>query len=190
MVSRRLLYLYCESGDDVKDFQDGVNAVRNLPGQSSAFDPLVVDGIFGSNSLKRAREFQNINGLTVDGLVGDGTWGKLLALMHGKGGLTPADRPGGGAGGGQTKGGGKQAFGKPLPNKPESKPGPGKSSGTQWHKPGGGSKSGPDPYGQKAGGGSKGGSDPFGHQAGGGSKNVFDPFGQKTAPGSHKISSW
>lgn len=175
MVSRRLLYLFCESGDDVKDFQDGVNAVRDLAGQSSAFDPLVVDGIFGSNSLKRAREFQNINGLTVDGLVGDGTWGKLLALMHGKGGSTPADRPGGGAGGGQTKGDGKQAFGKPLPNKPQSKPGPGKSSGTQWHKPGGDSKNGFDSSGQKA---------------GGDSKNVFDPFGQKTAPGSHKVSSW
>jgi len=172
MVSNRLLYLYCEPGEDVKDFQDGVNAARTFSGQSSAFNPLAVDGIFGSNSLKRAREFQQMNGLQVDGLVGQATWGKLLTLLHGKGGHIPADRPPGGAGGGQTKGfsgkqeeikqdytkqdytkqvGGKQVFGKPIPGNTVGK--------------------------DSAAGGS-------GHKAG------MDPFGQKTAPGSHKVSWW
>lgn len=160
MVSNRLLYFYCEPGDDVMDFQDGVNAVGDLPGQSSAFKPLVVDGIFGSNSLKRAREFQRINGLAVDGLVGSGTWGKLLALLHGKGGLIPSDRPGGGAGGGDSKFAGKQSYGKPIPAKPHDKPVPGKTSGTQQYK---------DP---------------------GGYKSDHDPYGQKIAPGGHKLMSW
>jgi hypothetical protein len=166
MVSNRLLYFYCEPGDDVKDFQDGVNAVSEVTGQASAFDPLVVDGIFGSNSLKRAREFQRINGLVVDGLVGNGTWGKLLELLHGKGGVIPADRPGGGAGGGQTKIGEKQVFGKPIPSKPYGKPVPAKTSGTQGYKSSDNLKS-----------------DSL-------KSDGYDPYGQKTAPGSQKVSSW
>lgn len=161
MVSNRLLYLFCEPGEDVKDFQDGVNAAGTHPGQSSAFEALVVDGIFGSASLKRAREFQQINSLQVDGLVGQNTWNKLLTLLHGKGGHMPADRPPGGAGGGQTKSGGKldggkqvggkQVFGKPIPGNTPGKETIGGDSGY---------------------------------------KDGIDPFGQQTAPGSHKISWW
>jgi len=168
MVSNRLLYLYCEPGDDVRDFQDGVNAIRNLPGQSSAFDPLAVDGIFGSKSLKRAQEFQRLNGLLVDGLVGNGTWGTLLELLHGKGGHIPADRPPGGTGDTQqTKG--TQSFGKPLPAKPVGKPPPGTTgSKTQETKT----------FGQ------------VGQTGTQGMKSEHDPFGQKTAPGSQKVSWW
>src|SRR5262249_28497005 len=40
---------------------------------------LRVDGIFGSKTLARVKEFQKNNGLRVDGVVGPKTWAKLRA---------------------------------------------------------------------------------------------------------------
>lgn len=37
-----------------------------------------VDGIFGTKTLTAVRQFQEANGLTVDGIVGKNTWKKLL----------------------------------------------------------------------------------------------------------------
>lgn len=39
-----------------------------------------VDGIFGSGTYSAVREFQNARGLSVDGIVGQNTWRKLLNL--------------------------------------------------------------------------------------------------------------
>ena len=39
-----------------------------------------VDGIFGSGTYSAVREFQNTRGLSVDGIVGQNTWRKLLNL--------------------------------------------------------------------------------------------------------------
>jgi peptidoglycan hydrolase-like protein with peptidoglycan-binding domain len=37
-----------------------------------------VDGIFGTKTLTAVRQYQQANGLTVDGVVGKNTWKKLL----------------------------------------------------------------------------------------------------------------
>jgi peptidoglycan hydrolase-like protein with peptidoglycan-binding domain len=37
------------------------------------------DGIFGANTLKAVKAFQKAQGLSIDGVVGENTWGKLLA---------------------------------------------------------------------------------------------------------------
>lgn len=41
--------------------------------------PCGADGIFGSGTEAKVKEFQSANGLVADGIVGRGTWGKLLA---------------------------------------------------------------------------------------------------------------
>lgn len=41
-----------------------------------------IDGIFGSNTLKAVRVFQENNNITVDGTVGDETWNALLEYME------------------------------------------------------------------------------------------------------------
>jgi len=41
--------------------------------------PCDADGIFGSGTDAKVKSFQKDNGLVVDGIVGSGTWGKLLA---------------------------------------------------------------------------------------------------------------
>lgn len=41
--------------------------------------PCTADGIFGSGTEATVKEFQGANGLVSDGIVGNGTWGKLLA---------------------------------------------------------------------------------------------------------------
>lgn len=40
--------------------------------------PITIDGIFGPNTEKVVKEFQNANGLTPDGIVGPKTWQKIL----------------------------------------------------------------------------------------------------------------
>lgn len=41
-----------------------------------------VDGIFGSGTYSAVREFQKTRGLSIDGIVGQNTWRKLLNLCH------------------------------------------------------------------------------------------------------------
>lgn len=47
--------------------------------QTKAYN-LSVDGIFGSATENAVKNFQNINGLTADGIVGQNTWKSLLTL--------------------------------------------------------------------------------------------------------------
>jgi putative chitinase len=53
-------------GDDVKKIQK--------------FLKLVVDGTFGPNTEKKVKEWQKANGLTADGIVGNGTWNKMFNI--------------------------------------------------------------------------------------------------------------
>ena len=53
-------------GDDVKKIQK--------------FLKLAVDGTFGPNTEKKVKEWQKANGLTADGIVGDGTWNKMFNI--------------------------------------------------------------------------------------------------------------
>jgi len=43
---------------------------------------LTVDGIFGSGTASAVRSFQSANGLTVDGIVGDQTWPRLITTVR------------------------------------------------------------------------------------------------------------
>jgi peptidoglycan hydrolase-like protein with peptidoglycan-binding domain len=58
-----------DTGDAVRRLQ---RAIRRLPGPD-----LVVDGIFGHETRRAVREFQQANGLSVDGVVGPATWHAL-----------------------------------------------------------------------------------------------------------------
>jgi len=51
-------------GEDVKKLQEKLGTPA--------------DGIFGPGTEKLVKEYQAANGLTVDGLVGNGTWGKMF----------------------------------------------------------------------------------------------------------------
>lgn len=44
------------------------------------FDVKGIDGIFGKNTLAAVEAFQKFNGLTVDGVVGQKTWARLLGM--------------------------------------------------------------------------------------------------------------
>lgn len=59
---------YGSRGDDVSELQKKLNE----NGYS-----LTVDGDFGSETQKAVQDYQRKNGLTVDGIVGKNTWGKL-----------------------------------------------------------------------------------------------------------------
>ena len=50
-------------GEDVKVLQQALN--------------LISDGIFGDLTDEAVKEFQRLNGLKVDGIVGNNTWAKL-----------------------------------------------------------------------------------------------------------------
>ncbi|MGD1713727.1 peptidoglycan-binding domain-containing protein [Hydrocoleum sp. CS-953] len=67
-IVRTTLY-FGSTGEDVEYLQ------RRLNGISSA--SLVVDGIFGVATEEAVKNFQKFHGLTVDGIVGPQTWGKL-----------------------------------------------------------------------------------------------------------------
>jgi peptidoglycan hydrolase-like protein with peptidoglycan-binding domain len=40
---------------------------------------VAIDGVFGSGTGQAVRDYQSSRGLTVDGIVGPGTWGALQA---------------------------------------------------------------------------------------------------------------
>jgi len=45
--------------------------------RNAGFDPGPIDGKLGSRTRQAIREFQSVNGLQVDGIVGRRTWAKL-----------------------------------------------------------------------------------------------------------------
>ena len=59
---------YGSSGDEVKTLQELLN--------SSGYN-LAVDGQFGQKTQQAVKDYQTKNNLTVDGIVGDKTWGAL-----------------------------------------------------------------------------------------------------------------
>ena len=59
---------YGSTGSDVRNLQTMLNA--------NGYN-LAVDGIFGQKTKAAVRDYQAANGLKVDGLVGDETWGSL-----------------------------------------------------------------------------------------------------------------
>lgn len=62
------------SGSDVTLLQNTLNS--RMPG---VMPPLNPDGVFGSKTTARVKQFQLANGLMVDGVVGPMTWSALLS---------------------------------------------------------------------------------------------------------------
>ncbi len=86
----RLMFQGCTPGNDVKTIQSRLNLVAiQVPEQRSKLAALGPDGIFGAKTAKRVVEFQSMNGLTVDGIVGRQTEGKLNDLLGSPTFLTP-----------------------------------------------------------------------------------------------------
>ena len=49
--------------------------------KNAGFDPGPIDGKLGSRTRQAVREFQGVNGLQVDGVVGKRTWAKLAPFL-------------------------------------------------------------------------------------------------------------
>ena len=62
------------SGPDVRTIQERLNVISN---NFPAIPKLRVDGVFGENTENAVKEFQNINHLTQDGVVGFATWYRI-----------------------------------------------------------------------------------------------------------------
>jgi peptidoglycan hydrolase-like protein with peptidoglycan-binding domain len=60
---------YGSSGDEVKKLQETLNATGNYN--------LATDGRFGAKTQEAVKAYQKANGLSVDGIVGNNTWGAL-----------------------------------------------------------------------------------------------------------------
>jgi peptidoglycan hydrolase-like protein with peptidoglycan-binding domain len=69
-----------------------VKELQNLL-KAKGFNPGPIDGAFGPKTKAAVLSFQRAKGITVDGIVGPQTWGKL----KGAGGPAPTPNPGGGA---------------------------------------------------------------------------------------------
>ena len=75
---------YGSQGGDVKELQ----TLLNKNGYS-----LSVDGIFGANTQKAVKDYQQKSGLAVDGIVGTNTWGSLLGGSSGGSTSTAVSKP-------------------------------------------------------------------------------------------------
>ena len=67
------------SGDDVQRIQNYLNRIRvNFPAIPRIENP---NGVFGADTAAAVREFQRINGLTADGIVGRATWNRITMIF-------------------------------------------------------------------------------------------------------------
>ncbi|MDD7389879.1 MAG: peptidoglycan-binding protein [Lachnospiraceae bacterium] len=64
-------------GQPVRTVQEQLNSIGSV---YTAIPPVVVDGIYGESTQEAVRRFQQIFGLTPDGIVGRSTWYKLSQL--------------------------------------------------------------------------------------------------------------
>jgi len=60
-----------DSGNNVRYLQQGLRIL--------CFNPKRLDGVFDDNTVTAVKKYQSARGLTPDGVVGDGTWGKIKA---------------------------------------------------------------------------------------------------------------
>jgi len=76
---------YSSTGDDVRKLQEGLNKL------TSSLPSLKVDGIYGTKTVGKVKEFQRTNNLVSDGIVGPLSWTALLNLLSQL--LTPPIQP-------------------------------------------------------------------------------------------------
>ena len=166
----RQLYYGCEPGQDVMDLQDALNAVQADASQASAFARLLVDGHFGTLTQSRVTEFQKLNRLGADGVVGTQTWQCLRAALQGIPGLR-INRPVGGGGTGSTTPPGKASAttgGSPGKTGQAGQTGKGGQGGKSGDAAGGSDTKGSSTQGSATAGGGKTGAPP-----GGGAKQAY-----------------
>ena len=77
---RERLRQNCMPGDEVKIIQALLNKISKSALQRSAFPPLSKDGIFGACTSRRVKEFQRLNRLKIDGIIGTETKVMLACL--------------------------------------------------------------------------------------------------------------
>ncbi len=133
----RLLYFGCTPGNDVASMQNDLNLISGHTQQGSSMAALAVDGIFGSKSQSRVLEFQRINGLGADGVVGEQTLGKIDQLFLSQPGLQIKRIRGGVAGSdaGLSKDKSGGSYGKvPSTGAAGTKSGGAATTGTSWGK--------------------------------------------------------
>jgi hypothetical protein len=97
----RTLWVGCK-GADVAAVQDALNQIGAngaLPDQQTTLPLLAPDGIFGSKTFIRVKDFQNMNGLAADGVVGPVTLGRLEELLPALQAGMETSRPAGFVGG-------------------------------------------------------------------------------------------
>ncbi|MDY2628472.1 MAG: peptidoglycan-binding protein [Lachnospiraceae bacterium] len=64
-------------GQPVRTIQEQLNSIGSV---YTAIPPVVVDGIYGESTQEAVRKFQQIFGLTPDGIVGRSTWYRISQL--------------------------------------------------------------------------------------------------------------
>ena len=79
---------YGSRGTSVSEVQAKLNLL--LP---YAVPPLVIDGVYGSKSVQRMKEFQRSRGLVADGIVGAKTWAALDGASSAPGGARKPPPP-------------------------------------------------------------------------------------------------
>ena len=87
---------YRDEGDAVRQMQTALNSLGYTTGGT--------DGKFGPATEKAVRQFQQNNGLKVDGVAGNATLTRLYALADGSGSSGSGSSSGGGSSSGSTKG--------------------------------------------------------------------------------------
>ena len=87
---------YRDEGDAVRQMQTALNSLGYSTGGT--------DGKFGPATEKAVRQFQQNNGLKVDGVAGNATLTRLYALADGSGSSGSGSSSGGGSSSGSTKG--------------------------------------------------------------------------------------
>jgi peptidoglycan hydrolase-like protein with peptidoglycan-binding domain len=112
----RTLRVGCR-GADVAAVQDALNQIganAAIPEQQTSIPLLVPDGVFGNKTYIRVKDFQHMNGLVQDGVVGPATLARLQDVVPAVQAGMSTSRPAGLAGGG----------GKSLPPHPAIHPPP------------------------------------------------------------------
>lgn len=62
-----------DSGSNVTNLQYGLHTL--------SFNPNGIDGVYGNGTTEAVKKFQVKYGLTVDGTVGDQTWGTMVGQI-------------------------------------------------------------------------------------------------------------
>ncbi|MCL1918132.1 MAG: peptidoglycan-binding protein [Peptococcaceae bacterium] len=78
------------AGQNVRYVQGAIN---KLAGTTPGLWKITEDGIFGNRTRDAVLAFQRMFGLTVDGIVGVNTWGKLMEEAYKTPGSTPGSTP-------------------------------------------------------------------------------------------------